>query len=158
MPDLSLDRGLDFTIKLILFRRRPLSADSGASEFPMSGPPGDGVLSVLENMLDAALRLSDNRIRVAGEFSLVLGRSAWKVDVGGRRGDDGDEVLSMLDERDFTSFRDLNSGVPACGDGVLSPPKDEGGRWPRETGRGDADGLASIVTVIVILIAKLATG
>lgn len=58
--------------------------------------------------------------------------SGWKVDDVGSCGDEGEERLSIFEDADFISLLGLNSGVVACGEGVLPRP-DEGAR-PEEGG------------------------
>ena len=117
MAGLSFGGGCDLTLKLILLRRRPLS---GASKYEdgFDIGPGDGVLKDPETVADAALRPgSIMRTLLAGELSLVRGRSGSIVEEDcrrgedGTRGDDGDCLRSMLEEADLVSLRVFRSGV-----------------------------------------------
>ena len=77
-------------------------------------------------VLEAALRLESIKRLGAGELSLVLGLSGMKVDVVGNRGDESEALRSMFEEADLMSLFGLNSGVVACGDGVLPRPEEVG--------------------------------
>lgn len=137
MPDPSvLGSGFDLTIKLILLIKLPGSdmfgmfedADEGSSWGAVNWVPKEP-----DTVLDRALRPESMKRLGAGELSLLLGLfSGWKVDDVGRCGEEGDDRLSMFEDADFMSLLGLNSGVVACGEGVLPRP-DEGAR-PEEGG------------------------
>lgn len=48
------------------------------------------------------------------------------VDAVASRGEEGEALLSMFDDADLISLFGLNSGVVACGDGVLPRPEEGG--------------------------------
>lgn len=137
MPDSSvLGSGFDLTNKLILLINLPGSgmfgmfedADDGGSRGAETWVPKEP-----DTVLDTALRPDSMKRLGAGELSLLFGlMSGWKVDDVGRCGEDGDDRLSMFEDADFMSLLALNSGVVACGEGVLPRP-DEGAR-PEEEG------------------------
>lgn len=137
MPDSSvLGSGFDLTIKLILLINLLGSgmfgmfedADEGGSWGAVNWVPREP-----DTVLDTALRPESMKRLGAGELSLLLGLlSGWKVDDVGRCGEEGDDRLSMFEDADFMSLLGLNSGVVACGEGVLPRP-DEGAR-PEDEG------------------------
>lgn len=90
----------------------------------MSNGAGDWLPKEPETVLEAALRLGSMNLFCVGELSLVLGLSGAKLDALVTCGEEGDALLSMCEDADFMSLLGLNSGVVACGDGVLPRPDD----------------------------------
>lgn len=93
------------------------------------GSGGSGGAREPDTVAEAALRPeSIIRTRLAGELSLVRGRSGSIVDEDCSLGEPGDALRSMFDDADFINLLDFVVGVPGRDEELSSPPEEEEGR------------------------------